>query len=245
MCKILKLMDIQDNTNAYNLKDFACSVDIAEKEETDNSHLKKYGSGLEYLEERIKILQDTADSIIKNAEEEAKKIVEKTNQEAVAILSSSIVEGYKRGLVLANKKTEELLNAAKREAEEIIESTKERTEEIINSQEEGIVNLSFDIAKKILDVEIDRNDKVFCAIIKKALEKFSAETDAKITMAYDDLSRLDTSLTGGSNIKFTGDKNMKKGDILIETEKGTIDASVNSQFGKLKSALVGQRLNAV
>ncbi len=78
MCKILKLMDIQDNTNAYNLKDFACSVDIAEKEETDNSHLKKYGSGLEYLEERIKILQDTADSIIKNAEEEAKKIVEKT-----------------------------------------------------------------------------------------------------------------------------------------------------------------------
>lgn len=253
MCRVHKFSETPENsTNLYVFKSFTNSTietSVNENEIIDSSN--DYMEKLKLIQEKIKRLQADADCIIENAENEAKKIVENANHEAVTVLNASSIEGYRKGVSLANEKTEEIIRSAKTKAAGIIEKMKENSDEIINSLEDDMINLSFDIAKKIIDVELDRNDDVLVSIIKNALGKFKSDTNTKIVMQAQDLAKLDEDIIKSAindkstNIEFMSGSEMKKGDLIIETERGSVDAGVNSQFVKIKNAFTHKKVNAL
>lgn len=251
LCKVHKFSEnSENNTKFYVFKSFN-NPDIDEiEEESEGVDNSNEHNNIKLIENKIKILKNEADCIIDKAKVEARSIIDKANREAVAVLNASSVEGYKKGLSLANDKTEEAIRNTKQKVAEIIENTNSKSETIINGLQDDMINLSLDIARKILDVELDRNDDVFTSIINKALSKLKTDTSAKIIMNAHDLSKLEdnkpnVASTRQKGLEYFVDTDMKKGDLIIETEIGTVDAGVNSQFTKIKSALVHEKVNAL
>jgi flagellar assembly protein FliH len=255
LCKVYKQSEMTAyKANPYIFKGFNTSVaqnvkkcedferESVRFEKSDNDY-----NNIEILKQKIRSLEVKAESIVKNAETEAGKIVEAANSKAICILNSSSAEGYKKGVAAANEKYNEVICNLNLKAGEILKDTKQSAEKIIDDLENEILDFSFDIARKILDVEMDRNDDVFTKIINKAVLGLKANTVSKIMMQEEDLKRLekhgfDNALidSGRSKPELIYNSDLKPGDIIIETDRGIIDAGINAQFARIRSELADE-----
>jgi len=247
LCKVYKSSD-SINHNPYVFQRFNLplvekpTTPVASREDVELQN-KKYQ--LEKLTNEIASLQKKADLILSKAEVRAGKIIEKANQDATSVLNASSMEGYKKGLAIASEKTDELMLNTNAKMISILESAKENTDKIINSLEGDMLDLSFDIAEKIIGTVLDRDDKALTAIINKGLAAIKGSTSAKIYMQGEDLKKVKNDFENFEDIKFLEDISLKKGDVIIETEKGIVEAGVEAQLTKIKKAFMRESMSIV
>ncbi len=198
-------------------------------------------------EEKMEIIQKPTEDLSLRAKEEALCIISQAQCEASAIIAEaekrkteifnkSKEEGFDKGINEARKKCESEINNAKKEAEQIIYSAKEEKKITIDSIRQEILDMSFDIAEKIIGIELDRNDKAFASLIENAVNKAGNADEINITLNEDDYMKH-TGLYDNDN-RISIEPSLKKGEVKVYTEKGTIDAGVGKQLHKAKS-LVG------
>lgn len=118
----------------------------------------------------VKKFLDDRNQKIKNEAEEAKKLAESAN-ETLSQRDALIEQGRAKGEELASQthknaqqKAETILNKAKTDAEKIIEKARSEAQtqkqEIINSSRNDIADLSIEIAEKILQREVNKEDNL-------------------------------------------------------------------------------------
>lgn len=239
MCRIHKFYDVQRiTTNPYVFKSFNNLPVKAEK----NESFKQKAVEAEAAVNKTAV---NADKIIREAREEAAKILKKANQDAARMLNQSSIEGYKKGLMAAESKVESTLLEIKQKSEKVIEDVMHKANSVIDALEENALDFSLDLAKKILDVELDRNDNAILSVVKQAISKLKNETEARVMLSAEDLAGLENmeelktlGEQSGIHLHFVSDGSMGKGDVLIETDNGSIDAGVGTQFANIKSLLI-------
>lgn len=146
--------------------------------------------------------------------------------------------GERAGMQLAEKKTGAIL---KRFAESLDQLTALR-EEVLKHAEKDLVALAVEIARKLVHREIQLDEKIIITFVRVALEKLNA--DGKVTMQLNpkDKEILEPELEGirGSRemqIVLKGNEELKRGDCIIESEYGAIDARVSEQFKNIEQGL--------
>ncbi|MCR5481974.1 MAG: hypothetical protein K6F52_04180 [Clostridia bacterium] len=204
--------------------------------------------------ERVGIIEEaqaTARRLISEAEEKGKAIVEDADQNAGMIVNESETvgyqQGYKKGLREGKEAKEAKLEECVDDIKELVQFIKDENRRTFTENEKQIVQLSFDIAKKIMRQQIKVDDDS----IPKMLEEIIKENEKTVKVYLSEMNRVlkfrvDRRLYGkikalSENLRVIAikeeDEDEKRDVIRIETETGMIDASISSQIDALKEEL--------
>ena len=202
--------------------------DVAEEnQEAENNTLNNH-----ITQKILELKAREASRILIKARNESKKIIRNAQIASENIMKSREQEGYARGIERANA---EYMEAIK-ELEEYKNNLKKEYERKIRAFEEQIVDLSLALARKIIDIEIDKNDEAILAALKNVMSKIDVGSDVVIEMSANNIRKINSLLP---QHKFKLKENPKLGntDILLNSENGIIDASLDVQFENLKKSL--------
>jgi flagellar assembly protein FliH len=212
--------------------------DSAEIDETDNE-----AKLLSTSEDIIKKARQESELIIKEAGCEAKRIIsearEEAEKEAKRQQEEAWQKGYAEGLEAAKAQYEALLA----EAEEIKKSSIEERSSMLAGMEKDILELVLNVARKVVAAELTVNREVILQLLRDALNDCSSKESASIKVSPEDYDVLNEhmeeimSITGASDsIEIKKDVSMKKGDIIIDTKLGGINAGVQTKLEKIEES---------
>ena len=173
-----------------------------------------------------------SDAMLEQAKTEAEELRRKGHDEGFA-------EGREAGLseaLLSEQKSLDELSA-------FIDSIRVLRDEAIGQASHELLELSIEIAEKILSIELDRNDEAFIALVQSAISKMRADGKMYLSVSKQEYERFFQS--GRSPIHLDDesvqlvivpDGHLGRGSCLIEADGQTINASVDSQLQSVEDA---------
>ena len=215
----------------------------------------------EAYEEKQKILNE--------ALEEAKAIVNSANEYKKSVLASMIREmeehrkkgfeightigyeqgkqqGFSEGEIIAQKEIDDKNEGLVAELCKQIYTVEESKDEIIKKYEKDIVKLSIDIAEKIIQTSIDKNDDIIKCIINNAIKDYRNVEWVKIYLSSNNYITISTDKSLMQKLSRICERvilevvtDASDGDLIIETPENLIDSGVNTQLSNLRDIVIG------
>jgi flagellar assembly protein FliH len=155
--------------------------------------------------------------------------------------------GYSEGVARAEAAVLERLATA----EQIVAQVREAREEALASCERDLVELAFQIAEKVVRQRVAADPGATVGVLEHALRKAFVRDGLTVLCNPADLERLSGasellqtrvgSLTGLSLI---GDRRISQGGVIVRTDAGDIDATIESQLERLRDLLFDDRAAA-
>lgn len=184
-----------------------------------------------------------AKSIIEEAREEAEVIRKNSLAEAEALKNKAREEGYREGWEKARVEAEADLAKAREESERIIKEALEERRNIINSCEEMMVRLCLATAAKIAEKEIEQNPDIIIRLIRKAIEALGDIEKARVYLNPKDMEMVvekSEELERGlkAEIEYKMDEEISRGGCVVESEAGSVDATLENRIKNLKEVLL-------
>jgi flagellar assembly protein FliH len=254
LAKIIKYNTVNvDNTNIVNIElptfEIETETEAEEiqpeqaEEETEEelSEQEAQSRSSEILE----MARIQSESMIYNAEQEARDIVEKAKIEAKAecekVYNEYMKNGYDDGYNAGKAESERLVEEAKRYREETERERKKTIDEI----EPMVIRLAMRTVENILAEASPINPNIIACLIRKGLSDTKIYGDIFIHVPEEHYSeilkrRTELGLDSDSNakIEIVKDMSLKSGDCIIETPFGNIDCSIDVQFSAIKENMM-------
>jgi flagellar assembly protein FliH len=166
-----------------------------------------------------------------------RNLISRAKEEANAIKEAAAKEGYENGL---------------QSAKEDILKIKESIAEFMNAKQAvyesiapDILEISLDIAKKIIKKEMSEDSQILLENIKDIMKGLSKE-ETKITLRVNptqaalvkqDVPEVSSSLGLEAKIVVISDETIMEGGCVLTTTNGVIDATVESQLSVISEVL--------
>ncbi len=169
-----------------------------------------------------------------------RNLVSRAQQDAASIKEAAKQDGYKAGIIQAQQEIELFKTA--------LNEFFNYKDKVFDSVSVCILDIAVEIAKKIINKEIENDSHAIISIIRNAVEEVN-KTENKITLKVmpkdveivkDSLPEIFTDGTYEAKITVIPDNAIKEGGVIIETSNGIIDATIESQMEIMKQALKGQ-----
>ena len=172
---------------------------------------------------------DAVDDAIQALRREAEQVLEEAQKQAEAIREEARKQGRKEGL-------EECMEAL----------TKARAEygRLRSRAEQDMVTLAFQIARRIIGHAIEVQPEVVRDIVGEALVTARGRRQIEVRVHPEDCERVEKQRheyareLDGVPVYFESDAGLERGDCVIETESGRIDARLETQLEVLRDALL-------
>jgi flagellar assembly protein FliH len=102
--------------------------------------------------------------------------------------------------------------------------------------ESDLVTLALAVAKRILRRELNVDTEALHGVINAALEKLQARDVSRVRVhpSHEAAVRKHLSNTSGASIQLVPDTSLQPGDVIFETARGTVDASIESQLREIE-----------
>lgn len=165
-----------------------------------------------------------------------RNLISRAQAEAIGIKEISSKEGFKKGLEEAQKTVFEL--------KEAIEGFFEYKEQLYAKLSEDILDISIEVAEKIIKREVEVDETILYGIVEDALKNLAKEenkiilkvspTDVEYTKEI--VPELLSSGQFEAKIFVSGDPEVEEGSAVIETSNGIIDANISTQLELIKEA---------
>ncbi len=223
-----------------------------------NTEAQEKAKDEDQIEQEINLQEDQQENsheqLIEEAKREAQQIISDANLSAAQVIQDAKLQaeemvtvvfeearrdGYKLGHAEVTEKAEGLL----KEAEDIKSAAKREYESMIDSIEGEMIQLVLDIAKKVIGDELEFRTEAVSSLVGQALLqcrgvahieiKVSPE-DYEIVLEKKDMIGRKSGFSGELEIK--QDLSLTKGDCIIGTPMGSIDASVQTQLKAIEEA---------
>jgi flagellar assembly protein FliH len=204
------------------------------------------------LEKNLQEMREEYNNFTGRAEEDAKNLLEQAAKDAEELKQIKAKIGYEEGL---DKGYNEGIEKGKLEIitsfSKLVETTKAIADSalaeknrIISETEEGIVSLSVDIARKVVNAELTLNKSVVINFVKEAILKLEDKSKITIFCNPDDIELVKSSrqkfmeLTDAvDSLHILPDDMLESGECRIESKSEIIDTDLNYQFGEIKKKL--------
>ena len=194
--------------------------------------------------ELISAAQDEVGLMLQDAREEALTLVRETERQAEAIRETARTEGRREGLAQAARETEDILRDGQNQIDALLAKGAQEHTALLDGMEPRIYGLALEIAEKILQLELDRNDEAFMSMLHNALENVRAESSVTLRVNLREYERffgerqikLYTS-RGQMDAEVVIDPLVEQDGLMIETESGTIDAGAKAQLEQIRAGL--------
>jgi flagellar assembly protein FliH len=183
------------------------------------------------IEDILQTARDEAAQIIAQAEEQ-KELIEQAMRDEI---THTI-----RAELRAEMSSE--VDNFRHELASTIEQISALHPEITARAETDLVELAFEIAKKIVGREITLDREVALTLAKIALSKLHNRTFARVHLNPDDFAYLQTQrdrFNFHGSLELVEDRSISQGGCLIQTDTGEIDARIESQLDEISYGLLG------
>ncbi len=226
-------------TKKINIKKIQTSV----KKDTSNTDTleKDLQSRMEEIEKKEREINDKFDS----TEREIARQKEEWKELRTRYIEEAQQEGYKKGFEKGGEtdSIQQYRNLIDH-ANQIIMQAQIDADNILSQSDEKILQISMTVAEKIMNQTLTENSHSFLNIVHKVIEMVKEQPVIKVYVHDKDYSLLLDSkdeLVAITNqqaelIIFT-DPELQKGQVIIETPYGRIDASITTQLNEIRNRL--------
>ncbi|HAR64524.1 MAG TPA: hypothetical protein DF296_05130 [Candidatus Margulisbacteria bacterium] len=191
--------------------------------------------------------KEEATRIKEDAQAVAHAIVETAKREAVLIKESAREEGYKQGLGQARNEIEDEFSAGITAIQNIKQMIDKNLVEIFQSIENHVLEIIFEIAKKIVGYEVKANKAIVLEIITKCLAKTRERNHIIIKVNHNDFDMVEEKkeyfqrkVRGLKMIDIEESDQVFEGGCIIETSVGDINGDIEEQFHKIKDVFLNE-----
>lgn len=193
-----------------------------------------------------------ANAIVDQARADAEQILADARAQSEAVREEARQQGYSAGEAAARQEVEAHLNevwekqtyAIKGNIQGIIDAIIDARQELWEQSEQEMVSLVLEVAQKVIKVEVQQNPNVICEMIRHAMRRVVDKETVRIRVNPDDIERvrgeregLMRVLDGIRHLEIDDDRRIGPGGCVIETNGGTIDARIDTQFEQVEEAL--------
>jgi len=194
----------------------------------------------EAREEMDRMLEDArgrAEAILAQAREQAGTEAENARREAETCRGQARREGYDAGLREARLEMEEERRKETDAIRDVLEKIGGERDAVIDSLEGEIIDLVVQITKKVINIQLEKDDRIFVELIKRALTRLKRKGEVVIRVSSDEYQRF----FGGGLAEFVvndetvrasvlEEPHFRKGDCVLESDGETINAGIDSQL---------------
>jgi flagellar assembly protein FliH len=260
LSRIIKLANYMTSEDSV----FLSVTPVPLKTETDPERLQENLQILNQAEAEAKIIlqdaEESAQKILSQAIEEAENIKqqamqeieqwwEQKRQDAEALYQevheTASREGYGAGFEEGKRQGYEEETDAIKEARSILESAFAGKERIMAEAEPFLVELSMEVASKVIAAELRHSPEQVLEMAKKALSRSRVHGQITICVNHkyfelvqEHRSQLLELLDGQAELSIYPDHTVQDGGCVIRTPLGSVDARVDTQLAEIKQALL-------
>lgn len=168
-----------------------------------------------------------------------RNLISRAQEEAGTIRENAAKEGYKEGL----EKAEHDILRVKNSIEQFMKAPKEVFEYIAPD----ILEISVDIAKKIVKKEIEQSPEIILGTIADVLKTVPKEESrvsikvnpAQLTLARENIPEILSSLGLEVRTNVVSDGTIELGSCIVQTSNGIVDATIDTQIEIIKEVFKG------
>lgn len=186
-----------------------------------------------------------AENIMAEAREAAQNIRLTAEKEAGLLKEDAMNNGYRNGWDKAREETAKLLEETNQQCKKLLEEANRERLGIIKSCENVIIQMSIDIAKKIVEKELTTNPDIIIKLVHSIMEFMNNANAYKILVSPEDFVTLvsevgvpSESPSGNEKIQVQVDKTVSRGGCIVETDLGSVDARLETRISSLEDALL-------
>lgn len=177
--------------------------------------------------------------------EEARRRIEEERATLEAEKRKAIEEGIRIGQDRGFQEGLAERTALLQKIQEILKLAAKRREEILKAAEREIVELAILVAKKIIKREMREDSGIALANVKEALKKLTSKEEITIRLNVEDIEMLThhkdeffREVKGLEGINFKEDSGIERGGCRIDTDFGSIDATISTQLDEIRERLL-------
>jgi flagellar assembly protein FliH len=148
--------------------------------------------------------------------------------------------GERSGLKMAERKVEAVLRRFASSLEELATLRSQ----IVKKTEKDLVELSVQIARKLIQREIQIDEEIIVTLVRVALGKLILKNKVTVVVHPTDHGFLEENVAALQGDKhdveliLRASEELNRGDCLIESECGNIDARISEQFNEIERGLL-------
>jgi flagellar assembly protein FliH len=164
----------------------------------------------------------------------------RTVMEADAREKRARQQGYQEGeTAAAHKAAQQQQQALERMAHSIEETVALRLR-MRQQMEEDLIQLAIAIARRILHRELSVDPEALLGIVKASLRRIEKRDLHRLRVAPADARLLEQHLAAlqlPARVEIVADPSLERGSFLLETGRGTLDASIETQLEEIDRGL--------
>ena len=166
-----------------------------------------------------------------------RNLISRAKEEAVSIKEAAAKEGYQDGLMQAKEDIQEVKNA--------ITEFLTAKQEVFDYIAPDILEISVDIAKKIIKKELQQDPNIILENISEILKGLSKEetkitlrvNPAQVSLLKQEIPEVLNSAGLDAKILIVPDETVMEGGCMVTTTNGVIDATIEAQLAVISEAL--------
>lgn len=205
-------------------------------------------------DEIMALAKKEASAIVAEAKTDAEQYIGQAKEQAEQIKQQAYDEGHQKGYEDGfNQGKQSALDEMQSQMNETVEKTQrivatgeQDAKNMIVAAERQIVEIALAVASKILAYQIAENPMVVLPIIKIALEKVCDQEQIVLRVSADDFEIVlqakqeFQNMAGGEQaLTVIVDRTIERGNCVIDTSYGMVDARIDTQFDSIREALQG------
>lgn len=182
-----------------------------------------------------------AEKKVENATISSDKIIADAYDKAKGIMEQAKSDGYQEGYEAAIRESSETANAIIEEALSIKNEWIKAKETLYKETEEEIIEIIIETLEKILNRKVDEDVEVVEHLIKNAIKRVNKTENLTLRVSSEDYSHVVSirpmilAMTEKvDEIEIKQDSSLKNGSCIIDTDSGSIDSSVWTQFEQVR-----------
>jgi flagellar assembly protein FliH len=166
-----------------------------------------------------------------------RNLISRAREEAAAIREAAAKEGYQNGLSAAK--------ADIADVKEALTTFMNAKQVVFDEISPHILEISLDIAKKIIKKEVSEDPEVLKSNVQEILKNYSkgeGSINIKVNPSQVDLLRQEipsvlNTIGSDANVKVVADEEVMEGGCIVTTQNGVIDATIETQLSIISEAL--------
>jgi flagellar assembly protein FliH len=145
-------------------------------------------------------------------------------------------QGERAGLEAGGKQVDAML----RRLAQTLDQLGDLRRTMIRETERQMVELALAVARRIVRREVALDQHLTLSMARLALERLGERTSATVRLHPDDLAATAAGRSewSGSHVTVVADASVRRGGCRIESDFGSVDASIDAQFREVARALL-------
>ncbi len=185
-------------------------------------------------------------AFLQAAQRQGAELVSAARQQAGEIGAQARQEGYAAGYAEGRAQAERELRDLFSYAESTVREAAEARSQLLAESEETLVRLAVSVARRILTTELETRPERVVDVLRGALRKAFVRDRLQVVCNPADLQLIeDAGPTLSShvgtlrNLELVGDRRIARGGVVVRTDAGDVDATLDAQLERLRDAMLG------